>query len=359
MYPEDIINYPYTDKHIIIPLYRSSVDNITTSLSLNKKSVPAQSTILQWKVRLINTTKNSISLQQQTQLIDNNGIEFVTADKVTIPRSQWATQAGIAYIDIRAKDTPENSIRIKQYGQNITIWHELLVKRLRQSIYTKQVYAQISEWFTKNTINNTGIIMFSEIGTLQKELYNQIFDKRKEYIKTNNVPKWWIFIPFNKFISVTGCQYNAQWDNANIEQLKILSWSLQCTIEFAYVKKDDIIAGVQQYIQKRSTDSKKVINIQNNFINFFQILSWEYNASIIPTRVNVVESYNITTDKNNIIPTIKSQIMWLEKENAQKIITSYPEIEKIDIKISPRWYTTITTIKSRIFIKIKNAAVEI
>ena len=356
MYPEDIENYPYTGKHIVIPLYRSSVKNASLSLDLNKKLIPEQSTITKWKMRLINTTNNPISLQQKTQLIDSNGIEFVTTNKVVIPRSQWPQQAGAAYVDISAKDTVQNNELMKKYGQNISIWHQLLVKRLRQSIYTKQVYGEISEWFTQNTINNTGTILFNEIWSLQKELYFQIFDKRKEYITPNNIPEWWIFIPFNKFISVNWCKYSASWDNKNPKELKILSWSLSCTIDFAYVKKSDIISWIQQYIEKRSTDSRKVVSIQNNFISFFQILTGEYNASIIPTRVNVIESYNIKTDKNNIIPTIKSQIIGLDIDAAKKIIGMYPEIEKVDIKISPRWYSTITNIKSRIFIKIKKSS---
>lgn len=45
MYPEDIENYPYTGKHIVIPLYRSSVKNASLSLDLNKKLIPEQSTI--------------------------------------------------------------------------------------------------------------------------------------------------------------------------------------------------------------------------------------------------------------------------------------------------------------------------
>jgi len=353
MYPEDITNYPYTGKHIIIPLYKASIKDASTSLDLNKKDIPKQSTILKWKVRFINTTNNPISLKQQTQLIDANGIEFTTMSKIIIPRSQWNQQAGITYGDIVAKDNQQNNELMKQYWQNITIWHQLLIKRLKQSMYTKQVYAEMSEWFSQSTINNTGIILFNEIGTLQKELFFQIFDKRKEYITSNDIPEWWIFVPFNKFISVTWCQYNAAWDNKNPKELKILSWSLHCTIDFAYVKKVDIIAGIQEYISKRSTDSRKVISIQNNFISFFQILTGEYNTSIIPTRVNVIESYNIQTDKNNIIPTIKSQIVGLDIDTAKKIIATYPEIEKINITISPRWYSTITNIKSRIFIKNK------
>jgi hypothetical protein len=51
---------------------------------------------------------------------------------------------------------------------------------------------------------------------------------------------------------------------------------------------------------------------------------------------------------------IKSQIIGLDINTAKKIIGTYSEIEKVDIKISPRWYSTITNIKSRIFIKIED-----
>lgn len=354
MYPEEIVNYPYTWKHIIIPLYKASVPQASLSLNLNKTQVPTTSKILQGKIRLINKTNNEIPLQANTQLIDNNWIEYITTQKISIPKAQSVDQAWLTYVNIIAKNNDANNMLIKQFWSNMSVGSQLLIKKLKQSTYTKQVYAEITEGFKENILNHTGVILFNEIGTLQKELYFQLFDKRKQYVTSQYIPEWWIFIPFNKFISVTWCQYNAVWDNKDISSLKILSGSLNCTIDFAYVKKEDIIAGIQQYISKRSTDSKKVISIQNNFINFYQILTGEYNASIIPTRVNVIESYNIETDRNNIIPTIKSQIAGLNIENAQNIISTYPEIERTEIKISPRRYSTITNIKSRIIFKIKN-----
>jgi hypothetical protein len=353
MYPEDIKNYPYVDKHIIIPLYKNSVKNISVSLNVNKTKIPKEHSILQWKIRLINKTNTVIWLQEKTQLIDSNGIEFVIKKKISIPKSQWFQKAGFAYADIITKDNEKNNKLIEQYWKNITMWHQLIIKKLKQSSYTKQVYAEIVDWFTQQNIQNTGFILLNEIGNLQKELYFQLFDKRKSYITQKDVPDWWVFVPFNKFISVTWCQYSAAGDNKDIKELKNFSWTLDCTIDFAYVKKQDIIAGIQQYIEKRSTDSRKIVSIQNNFINFYQILTGEYNASIIPTRVNVIESYNMKTDRNNIIPTIKSQIIGMDITNAKNSISAYPEIEKIDIKISPRRYSTITSIKSRIFINIK------
>ena len=131
-----------------------------------------------------------------------------------------------------------------------------------------------------------------------------------------------------------------------------MSGSLTCSINFAYVKKDDIINGMRQYITNRSTNARKVVNIQNNFINFFEILTGEYNAYIIPTRVNVIESYNLQSDTNRILPMLKDQIAGKSKADALQLIQSFPEIEKGELNISPFWYSSVTSVKSRIRIKI-------
>ena len=110
---------------------------------------------------------------------------------------------------------------------------------------------------------------------------------------------------------------------------------------------------MKEYISKRSTNARKVVNIQNNFINFFDILTGEYNAYIIPTRVNIIESYNLQSDTNNIIPMIKDQIIGKSKEDALRIIETFPEIEKWAISISPFWYSSVTGVKSRIRMIIK------
>ena len=50
---------------------------------------------------------------------------------------------------------------------------------------------------------------------------------------------------------------------------------------------------------------------------------------------------------------IKSQIAGVSAERAKEILHTYTEIEDADVKISPRRYSTTTSIKSRIFVKIK------
>lgn len=87
LYPEDLANYPYTGKHILIPIYTGTLNNITSSLTLDKQLRPDGS-MTKGTIRIINTTKSPISLKIHSQLIDDLGIEYTTNDKVTIPASQ-------------------------------------------------------------------------------------------------------------------------------------------------------------------------------------------------------------------------------------------------------------------------------
>ncbi len=353
MYSPDVINYP-NDKHIIIPIYTGIANDISITSEIKKDTVVGNKKVIEWSVRMINTTNNPISLQAKTQLIDENGIEFVTKNKVDIPRSQWKEQAWVAYVTIISKDNPENITLLEQFGDKVTVWHRLIIKNLRQSRNTKQVYAEISDGFMTDKPKGNEYILFGEIGELQKQLYDELFDKRKSHIKTSDIPEWWVFVPFNKFISLTGCTYSAQWDNQNEKLLQTFSGSLTCDIQFGYVLKNDIVNWIRTYISNRSNNTRKVINIQDNSINFFELLTGEYNANIMPTRVNIIESYNLEEDTNNVISTIKSKIAGKTLEEWRKILSTYPEIEKGDISISPRWYSSITTLQSRIFIKIKD-----
>lgn len=351
MYPQDLENYPLKEKHIVIPLYTWKIEKIETSLSLDKK-INTDWTIVKGTVRLVNTTNTVISLKVNTQLIDDYGVEYTTNNKVSIPRSEGKDKAGVSYVQITSKDNAENNLLVKEHAEWITMWYRFLIKNLRQSLYTKQVYAEASDGFNVKQYKQPWFILMSEIGELQKELYNTLYIKRKDYVKSDDIPMGWIFIPFENLISLTDCEYNAIGDTTKIDQLSVMSGSLICDINFSYVLKEDIIAGMRKYITDRSTNARKVINIQNNFINFFQILTGEYNAYIIPTKVNVIESYNLESDINNILPILKDQIVGKTKIEAMNVIQTFPEIEKGDITISPFWYGSITNVKSRINIKV-------
>ena len=121
MYSPDIPAYPYNDKHIVIPIYTGIAHDISITSEIKKDTVVGEKKVIEGSVRIINTTNNPISLQSKTQLIDDNGIEFTTKNKIDIPRSQGPEQAGVAYVNIISKDNPENIALLEQFGEKVTV----------------------------------------------------------------------------------------------------------------------------------------------------------------------------------------------------------------------------------------------
>ncbi len=352
LYPQDFSTYPYTGKHISLQINTGSIDDVTIQTTINKNPNRGESYI-KGKVRITNTLSTPLSLLENTQFVDSNGIEYVSDWKVYVPGAQWKDQAGVGYADLTSKATPENDELIKRFWDSITIWQELLIKKLWSSIHTKQVYAQSIEGFTIWRYTSTWVIDQIEIDELKKDLYNTLDAKKKTLLKSASIEEWWILLPFDNFISLQNCSYSLTGNTDIPSELESVAWSIHCDIIYGYVKKEDLVSWVTQYVTQRSTNSRKIIGIQDNIVNFFDFLTWDYNAYIIPTRINVIESYNLQADTNNILKDLKDQIAGKTKLEAWQILQTIPEIEQWVIHISPFWYDAITSVKSRIRIKIK------
>lgn len=85
---------------------------------------------------------------------------------------------------------------------------------------------------------------------------------------------------------------------------------------------------MKEYIEKRSSNTRKVVSIQNNFMNFFDLRTGANNTYIIPTKVNIIEAYNLQTDTNNVLGSLKTQLAGKSKQEAQQLLQTIPEIEK-------------------------------
>lgn len=350
LYPDDIDQYPNKERHITIPLYTGRIESITNSLSVDKVARSDWS-IIKGKLRLINTTNTPYSLIPQTQIVDEFWIEYTTLHTVDLPAASWEWKAAISEVNIVSKDNPENIDLVLKHSAEIDSKRKFIIKNLRASRYTEQVYGELLDSFHLEQYNQSGFILLNEIQELQESLYNELNKRKKEHIYSYTPSEEQIIIPFEELLQLKECHYEAQWDSKDVNQLRKVTGTIDCALEYSYINKSDIVEGVRQYIAQRSTEAQEVISIQNNFINFFSLLTGDYNSFIIPTQVNVIESYNLSKDINNVIPNIRNQIIGLPKEEALNAIEFFDEIEKSDIKISPFRYSNVTTIKSRIRIK--------
>lgn len=351
--PEYINEYPYKDSHIVIPLYRR-LTTISESMTIDGEKVQYTSHPAKGKIRLVNKTKDIIPLMKNTQLINEDWILFTIDKSISIPA---ATSEGNAwYIETTAtsKEVDNNGELIGSKG-NIIQWSELTIKNLKQSKYTKDIYAEAMSNFIGGTITKSGNIVQSDIGILQKKLYEQLSKNKITQIKKNTTKGWEkdvIILPFEDFYHLSWCAYLGITDIQNIITGASLWWTLSCTIEYFYVTQSDIKKATEQYMDQRKSNIHEIITINTDSINFIQLMSWSYNSYIIPTKINIIQWYDFQKDINDIKNSISDKVLWLPEDKAKNVILSYPEISNVTISISPPRYNLISNLKSRIFIKV-------
>lgn len=110
---------------------------------------------------------------------------------------------------------------------------------------------------------------------------------------------------------------------------------------------------MEQFLAQRSEDDTHLTQYDRNGITMYdriEVFDDELLPPhfLIPTKIPVIKTYNIENDSLWVINEIKDRIVWLDKDTAQKIILDYDEIDGIKINISPRWFSIIPNVKSRI-----------
>jgi len=102
-----------------------------------------------------------------------------------------------------------------------------------------------------------------------------------------------------------------------------------------------------------------MFEVDTSSIVFFKDMKQETgHIFVIPTKVDIKQSYDFAKDINNILPDMKERIVGLSEEKAREILFSYPEISSFDITIRPPRYTTISKLKSRIKVYVNGNTIK-
>jgi len=116
---------------------------------------------------------------------------------------------------------------------------------------------------------------------------------------------------------------------------------------------------VDKYVKQRLYDKMKVFEVDNSSIVFFKDMKQETgHIFVIPTKVDIKQSYDFSKDINRILPDMKERIVGLSEEKAREILFSYPEISSFEITIRPPRYTTVSKLKSRINISVDGRTIK-
>ena len=198
--------------------------------------------------------------------------------------------------------------------------------------------------------------------------HNEIFDtinnnvnnieeneQQKKNIAIQNFSnKDWILLTFPDTINYKITDINIP--HEIWEKTSLINWTITAEISFIYITWSDLVAAFSEYIQQRPSEKSKFISLDQNSLTFYEDdwssdNKWVY---VVPTKIQVIQWYDFSKDINWILDEIKDHIVWDDTENARTYILQYPEISSVKLKISPRWYSNIPKLKSRIKIMVNS-----
>lgn len=335
--------YTKDSRFLSIPIYSWSLQ-YKYELSISTANIKYLQNPSRWEVKIINKTEKKYSFVPKTRLVTDDWRLFQTI--VWNEVAAWSEkQPSETIVKIKAMEKDDNGVFMWSRW-NIPMGTKLYIKNLNQSLYLNKVYAEVTQDITGWSISSQWTITNKDINILSWKLSDYIIQNKKEIVSQNFKIDNGILVGFNDAISHTTKELFIK--NKTWEQSAIIQWYIVSNMDFFYIKRDDLIKWFSEYILQRPSEKSKLVTIDKNSLVFFDNVKKEWNVVIIPTKIDIIQGYDFTKDINWILEDIKSNIVSLDKEQAQKIILSYPEVAWVQIKIRPPRYSTLPKLKSRI-----------
>lgn len=343
-YPEWDSNYENEAKTLIIP-YRTWFIDYKYTLSISVNNIKHIQNPSQWTINVLNPTDNDYNFLKWTR--------FVTTDWLVFKSKSWfkIPPHSDKIIEVIASDHDE-SWTVIWARWNIPKDTKLYIKNLKESFFLKTVYAVATSQFSWWSLSSEWTVTKKDIETLSGKLYSAIQQQKINIINQNFSLPGQIFLHFDDLISIETLSMSIE--NKDQEKVPYLKWDIVVRIYFAYIDQQDLFDQTQVYLKQRPSDKVKLLTIDKSSIVFFSNIKqdplWAY---IIPTKLTIIQWYDFQKDINNIIESIKNNIIGIDKDKAKMMLLWYPEISSTNISVRPPRYTSITKLKSRIKINIK------
>ena len=228
---------------------------------------------------------------------------------------------------------------------------------MKSSYYAQNIYGQVIEDFTGWNLQSEWVVSVKDIDILSWKLVNALYKQKNNIVFSNFKSPDDMVLNFDSLISTQ--VKDIQIKNVPGEKTPLLKWSIVARFGFSYIKRADLLAVVDRYVKQRLYDKMKNFEVDNSSIVFFKDMKNEsWNVFVIPTKVEIKQSYDFSKDINGILPDMKDRIVWLSEEKAREAIFSYPEISSFTITIRPPRYTTVSKLKSRINVSVNGKTIK-
>ena len=322
----------------------------TISVKLPVKDITYLSKPAKWLVEFVNYSSVGYSLKAKTQLVTDDWLVFRLDNWVYVPGAKSPSQPGKATVKVTA-DKNDIHWQIIWVRWNIPKWTKLYIRKMYISIWKKKIYTVAKDDFSDGELNPTGKVTLEDIQNIKKYLQETLNKNIKSYINTyikENLPTAYPLL-YKWMYEAKNIQFFIDakpWDN-----IAYLPGSIQATIKFSYINKNQIKDIFKKYLQDHIVTMSDFIGWNDSSL---QILKFEKvfpNLYLATINFDALLGYDFKKDYNHIKQQILEQIPWMSIKKATQVILSYPVIAWVEIKTS-NGSNQVSSLKSRIYIHI-------
>jgi hypothetical protein len=332
-YADNAISIPYSQG--VLPYHRI----LRTSIqSIRYSAQTAKGIIL-----LTNTSNREYALKPYTRFITDTNLIFKTSQWINVPAK------GEIEVELLADDV-DDAWQLMGIRGNIASGTVMYIRNLAESRTRKLVVGKAITDFSGGDTLARGVVTQKDINAFNALARKTVNESVSQIIRDSIKDKAIVPLMYKSLMSglVTNVVVDAKLGQPMLE----FDGSVDANIIYHYIKQEDLNNAINHYFAQRSIQSLRLVSIQPESLKMFDpivITTWVYS---IPMTISTFWSYNFQSDVGGVLSQLTQYIAWKSKEDARQEILSYPDISVAKISISPFWYQTIPSIKSRIEFKV-------
>ncbi len=315
-----------------------------------------------WRVTFYNDLNEPVELILWTRIQTKEWIIYTTDTPVNIPKAEVSSTWWVISwkIEINVTSRTHDS-KWTILGSKANIWTWIILELPWLKTNKDKIYAitteEISWWndnyikkLTKEDINNAKSILEWK---LKQQALNELKKQIQDDNKNNSVNFDILWI--DNILSYTDFKINGEdkikvWDN--IENFE-LSWTIKIT---SYIYNTEKVLNQLSNTIKQTilSDTEKLLLINTKSLRIPDIIYKKDKPLEIKAtaQVEVFLSHNFENEKDVYIERLKNSILWINKDEVQRILLNNPKVSDVKIEVRPFFMKNVSKIIDNIIIKV-------
>lgn len=340
--PVEQFQWWYTGSAIALPYYQGNLP-YRRILRTPIQSIRYTAQTARGTVTLTNTSGREYALKPYTRFITDDNLVFKTSQRVNVP-AQWSIDLELIADDI------DDAWQIMWIRGNIGSGTLLYIRNLTESRVRKLLVARTTVNFSGWDTLARGIVTQQDIDAFNEFAQTTITESVPQIIRETIKDTSIIPITYPELMSgiINDVTVDAKIGDPMVE----FDGSVEATINYNYIKREDFDRAINRYFAQRSTQSLRLVSVQPESLTMFDPIVVATGVYSVPMTISTFWSYNFQSDVGGILSQLENTIWGMDKDQARQQILSFPDVSVAKITITPFWYQTIPNIKSRIIFKI-------